>query len=277
VTGETGWACRPAVPFATWPGHRPVELDLHWPRAGTGPFPVVVLVHGGGWAAGSRRSFGPAFDGAPEPLAGRIARGGYVVAAVDYRLSGEAVFPAPLDDLRAAIAWLGEHAAEVGGDPARTVLWGESAGGHLAALAGLTGADDAATRVRGVVAWYAPSDLTTMSAQARDDAVVRASDPGSRESLLLGGPVDENGALAVSASPVSHVHAGAPPFLLVHGDADRFVPVGQSRQLHEALTGVGVPVQLVEVAGADHLWRGAADVGEVLDRSLRFVAEVTRG
>ena len=131
------------------PGYRPLELDLYLPRE-DGPVPVIVHVHGGGWRRGSRRH--------PLPVLGadfydRLAAQGFAVAAVDYRLSGEARFPAPLDDVRTAIGWVGEHAAGYGLDTGGVFLWGDSAGGHLALLAALTGAT-----AHGVVAWFPVTD-----------------------------------------------------------------------------------------------------------------------
>lgn len=216
------------------------------------------------------RSIGRSFEDRIFPT---VAARGYVVASLDYRLTGEAVFPAQLQDVQAGLDHLAERAGEHGADIERTVLWGESAGGHLAALAALT-RPSGRLRIAGVVDWYGPSDLRTMAQQARTDAVARADDVDSREALLLGGPVAQAGELAAQASPVTHVHADAPPFLLVHGTADRFVPAGQSEQLHEALTSAGADSRLELVEGGDHMWMGA-DPQEVLATSLAFVGRVT--
>ncbi len=134
-----GLATWRAVEYAVVPGFRPLLLDLVRPDSAV-ELPLVVFLHGGGWRVGSRSGMGPMFAGwDPSPFA-ELAAAGFAVASVDYRLSGEAPFPAPLDDVRAALAWLHEHADEFSGCSAtRTALWGESAGGHLAALAGLTG------------------------------------------------------------------------------------------------------------------------------------------
>ncbi len=270
------------VPFTTHIGSTPLRVDLYRPAGVAGTLPLVVCLHGGGWVQGDRAAFGPAFDDSEDPFFARVARSGFVVASPDYRLSGEAVFPAQIEDVQAALDWLGRTAAGLGLDADRTVVWGESAGGHLASLAALAAtagdaAEAVAFRVVGAVAWYAPSDLTTLAEQARPDAVARASDPDSREARLLGVAVADAGELAVAASPVAHVHAAAPPFLLVHGDADRFVPVGQSQQLHAALTAAGAESRLELVPGADHMWRGVADPDALLARSLAFVHEVTSG
>ena len=127
--GVTGLA---DVVFARPNGFRPVKLDLYLPPAGA-PKPFVVYVHGGGWSGGSPRN-SAAFEGWPGVLASLAARG-YVVASLDYRLSGEAPFPAAEQDVKAAIRWLRANAAKYGIDPQRGLIWGASAGGHLAALA----------------------------------------------------------------------------------------------------------------------------------------------
>ena len=116
-------------------GFRPLELDLYVPDGLEGPVPVVVYVHGGGWQRGSRRDPPPLLDA---DFYDQIAAQGLAVAAVDYRLSGEARFPAPLQDVRAAVGWVRDHAADYGLDPGRVFLRGDSAGGHLALLAALT-------------------------------------------------------------------------------------------------------------------------------------------
>jgi acetyl esterase/lipase len=238
--------------FATPPGFRPLVLDLHLPAPSAAPAPLVVFLHGGGWRLGTRRSFGPGFAGwSPSPFQ-LLAGAGLAVASVDYRLSAEAVFPAQVDDVKAAVGWLRGRADELALDADRVATWGESAGGHLAAMAGL----DPALRIAAVVDWYGPADLLTMGAQAAPDAVANADQPGSREELFLGAPARSVPDIARAASPVHQVRAGAPPFLLAHGTADRFVPYAQSAQLAEALEGVGAQVQLVPVEGADHMWRG---------------------
>jgi acetyl esterase/lipase len=271
---------RRAVEYAAPPGFRPLLLDLWTPAT---PAPVVLFLHGGGWRTGTRGVFCPTWrDWDPTPFH-RLVAAGFAVASVDYRLSGEARFPAQLHDVTAAVRWLRTRAGELGVDADRIVAWGESAGGHLAALLGLTaGRPDPAGLVggapvpalAGVVDWYGPADLLTMASQARPDAVARSDAPDSRESLLLGAPVAEAPDLARRASPVTHVHAGAPPFHLAHGTADRFVPVGQSRQLAEALRAAGVAVELELVDGADHMWRGAADPDAILTAAVAFTRRV---
>jgi acetyl esterase/lipase len=244
-------------------GFRPLELDLYVPLGLEGPVPVVVYVHGGGWQRGSRRE--------PPPLLGpdfydQIAGRGLAVAAVDYRLSGEACFPAPLEDVRAAVGWVRDHAADYGLDPGRVFLWGDSAGGHLALLAALTG-----SAVGAVVAWFPVTDLAGLPADVADAGGVPDSGPDSREARLLGAPAASVPDLARQASPVAHARADAPPVLLMHGTADDLVPAAQSIRLAEALDRAGARVELELVSGASHFWKGAGDVAAIIARAVEFL------
>ncbi|MFF4590292.1 alpha/beta hydrolase fold domain-containing protein [Streptomyces sp. NPDC001388] len=253
------------VPYAELPGVRPLELDLWLPEnAGADPLPLLFFVHGGAWRRGRREDMGYRMRGwTPGPFA-RIAASGFAVASADYRLSGEAVFPAPLDDLRDALAWIARRSGELGIDTARTVVWGESAGGHLAALLAL--ADDTPA-VSGAVVWYAPSDLT-----------LDGDNPHSPEALLLGGAPATLAERAAQASPLHRVHPGAPPFLLMHGESDTLVDCDHSRRLAARLTEVGAPTRLRTVPGADHVWHGLpeAEVEDVFRTSLEWALRRVR-
>lgn len=257
------------VPYHVVEGSRPLELDLWLPKAGQeGPVPLVLFVHGGSWRRGRRDDMGlrtRTWD--PGPFA-RIAAAGCAVACVDYRLSGEATFPAPLDDLNAALRWLTLRSAELGIDTRRTVVWGESAGGHLAALLALT---HTTPSLAGAVIWYAPSDLTT----AR--GCFTPEDPTTPEALLLGAAPATVPELAHAASPLAQAHPGAPPFLLVHGNEDTLVHCSHSQSLAAALENAGAPVELWTVAGADHGWHRLPDaqVEEIFTHSLAFTRRLT--
>ncbi|MGV9454602.1 alpha/beta hydrolase fold domain-containing protein [Streptomyces sp. NPDC003635] len=243
---------RGAVYSAPAGGIRPLELDLWLPDERHGPLPVIVYLHGGGWRTGTRTEMGPRFrHWSPSPFA-RLARAGFAVASLDYRLTGEAVHPAQLEDVTAALAWLNARADELGLDPARTVTWGESAGAHLAALLALT------TPVSGCVAWYGPTDLTTLPDQSRPGAYDPA-DPTTREALLIGAAIATAPERARAASPVSHVTADAPPFLILHGTDDVLIPLAQGEQLAAALREAGAHVDFRPVPGADHVWAGLPD------------------
>jgi acetyl esterase/lipase len=263
------------VPYAAIPGMRPLELDLWLPAHGEDRPPVVVFLHGGGWRVGSRHSAGPAYRGADPTPFERVAQAGVAVASVDYRLSGEATWPAQLHDAKAAVRWLRARAGELGIDPDRIAAWGESAGGHLAQLLGLTG-DDAAlegdvgitgpsSAVAAVVAWYAPSDVAAVASDNGQDPL----DPNTREAQLLGAPAPTVPERAAEASPLCHVRPDAPPFLLLHGAADRLIPCVQSERLYEALLEAGVEVELDVYEDADHMWHGSAEAAtQALDRTV---------
>jgi acetyl esterase/lipase len=252
------------IQFSHPGGASPLLLDLYLPAglpAGSG-FPAVLHFHGGGWRTGERSSLGPTVDGFGLSPIEQLVDAGFVVASADYRLSTAATFPAQLLDAKAAIRWLRVHAAEYSVDPGRIYAWGDSAGGHLASLAGLTGGarnfhesgNNTDDGVAAVAAWYPPTDLNRMGRQARADAIARADDPGSREALLIGAQPADAPDLAAAASPVTYVHPKAPPFLLVHGTADRYVPAAQSESFAAALEGAGAAVDLLLIDGADHMW-----------------------
>jgi acetyl esterase/lipase len=248
-----------AIVFAERQGFRALELDLYRPAgASTEARPLLVYVHGGGWRQSHRSRAPRETRGWDRGFFERLTDAGFVVAAPDYRLSGEARFPAQLDDVIEALKWLHRHGADCAVDADRVYLWGASAGGHLAALAALS---DDAPAVRGVVCWYPITDLLALDPQATD----------SFEAGLLGGPIGANRELAAAASPVHHVHAGGPPFLLQHGDADTWVPCDQSVRLAERLRGAGVSVELDIVPGADHFFDGSPDVEAIFARAVDFL------
>jgi acetyl esterase/lipase len=245
------------VIFSTQLGFRPLSLDLHLPEAVGAP--VILFVHGGGWRAGSRAVFVPHVS--PDDSFGRIVAAGFAVVAVDYRLSGEAHFPAQVDDVREALAWVRRSGAEFGFDGTRVVMWGESAGATLAALVAL----EPDSGVRGVVDWYGPSDLVAMAdGLSAEDAAV------TRETGWLGVSALDDPALARSASPAFAVSSGAPPFHIEHGTADAAVPFAQSQELADRLAAARVPFELVPVEGAGHMWGGVPDTAPMFERALEF-------
>jgi len=229
-----------------------LRLDLYLPHPlPPEPLPLVVWVHGGGWRAGSKdRTL------APEALGEA-----YAVASVAYRLSDVAIFPAQIHDVKAAVRWLRAHATDHGIDPDRFGAWGSSAGGHLVALLGtscgteaLEGAAgdglDVSSCVQAVCDFYGPTDLLVLIDQ--ESRVNRRMSASYPEALLLGGTVAERPELARLASPITHVDATDPPFLIVHGDEDSTVPVEQSIDFHAALVEAGVDTTLRIVVGAGH-------------------------
>ncbi|WP_328498616.1 alpha/beta hydrolase [Streptomyces sp. NBC_00414] len=259
------------VPYLVPDGHRPLELDLWLPENPTGPLPVIVFVHGGAWRTGLRDDPGPAFRSwQPGPFA-RLAQAGFAVACPGYRLSGEAVHPTQVDDLSAASAWLHARSGELGLDTARTVVWGESAGGHLAALLALTSPrrNPSVPPMTGCVTWYAPTDLVAL---AEDPA-----DGHTFEAMMVGGAPADMPDRTRDASPVHHAGADAPPFLILHGTRDHIVPSDQGVRLAAALRDAGTPADLRLIDGADHLWYGLpdAEVERCFALSLEFSRERT--
>ncbi|HSB85809.1 MAG TPA: alpha/beta hydrolase [Ilumatobacteraceae bacterium] len=277
------------VEFASVEGYRPLLLDLYVPPPAAASGASIVYLHGGGWAVGTRRRFGRAFASwSPTPL-DLLAQAGFAVATVDYRLSAEARFPAQLHDVKAAIRWLRGHAASVMQlDTAKVLVRGESAGGHLAMLAGLTAGRQElegdvgdhlgeSSVVCGVVDWYGPMNLLSLSAQHAPDSDKRPDDAGSWESSLVGAPLQSDPARTAAASPISYVHAGAPPIQIHHGTNDTLVPFAQSVEFVDALHRVGADAEFIPVQDSDHFWAGAASIQEIFDASSRFATQASTG
>ena len=283
VRREDGVRHHAGITFAATAGYRPLQLDLWVPDSATPP-PLVVWIHGGGWMIGDRRYLPETLR--PNQLFDALLAAGLAVATIDYRLALEAPFPAQLHDAKAAVRYLRAHAEELGIDTGRIGVWGESAGGHLAALVGLTGhrADleggigvvGPSSAVDVVVDWYGPADFTTMPRMSPPPHIAARLEPAMHtppeDSLVAG--LDDAG--RADASPVTHVTPDAPPFLLVHGTTDWLVPYAQSEQLHAALTAAGVESRLVPVEGAEHIFTGCADVDAVVRLSVDYLAEALR-
>jgi acetyl esterase/lipase len=245
----------------------------------------VVYVHGGAWLFGGRDMLPWLWPGAG-PLQAAIDAG-LAVASIDYRHSREASFPAQLHDAKAAIRYLREIAGGVGIDPARFGLWGESAGGHLAALValirdpaleGTDGATGQDSSVQAVVDFYGVADVDTMPDFMESfppewvEELMRAGGglpPAPIDVLLQNSPYPRDEARRL-VSPVTHVTADAPPFLLIHGEADTTVPIAQSEQLHAALQAAGAESEFVRVPGADHVFLGTDPLPQ-FDRAVRFL------
>ena len=218
-------------------------LDLYVPKSDK-PLPLIIWVHGGGWQNGSKAGGGPALA---------FLTKGYAVASINYRLCQHAVYPAQIEDCKAAARFLRANAGKYHFDPDHIGVWGASAGGHLVALLGTTGnvkefdAGDnlkVSSRVQAVVDFFGPTDLTKMGGSH--------DNPNSPEAKLLGGPVQENKAKAAKANPITYVTKEAAPFLILHGDKNQTVPYSQSELLAEALKKAGVEVTLHKVEGAGH-------------------------
>jgi len=257
------------IEYARVWGYRPLRLDLVLPPHG-GPVPVVVWVHGGMWLFGSRLE-GPGTSAACRALVER----GVAVAQVEYRFSAETLFPGCLHDVKAAVRWLRRLGPQLGLNGDAVGIWGESSGGHLAALVAMNGTDerldgtvgvtDASSSVAAAVAWCPVTDILALGQDGTG-----SQDPMSPEALLIGGPTGRLRAEAAFASPVTHVGPTAAPLLLVHGLDDALVPPRQSVLLHDALRSVGAVSELDLVEGAGHVFFGV-DVDPIADRSADFL------
>ncbi|MGE0480099.1 MAG: alpha/beta hydrolase fold domain-containing protein [Phycisphaerae bacterium] len=260
----------------------PVFLDLYAPSTPGGPAPLLIWVHGGGWQGGTHNNV---------PSAALALRSnGFAIASVEYRLSGEAIFPAQIHDVKGAVRFLRANAATFNLDPDRFGAWGSSAGGHLVALLGTSGGVAAAegatggntgvsSRVQVVVDYFGPTDLLRMNLDVTTPpgSTIDHDSPASPESHLIGfddpgqgvgvlranqsnpnPPFPQLIALITLANPVAHAGAGDPPTFIAHGEIDTLVPIRQSERLFDALAAAGVEAPFVRVPGAGHGGLGAS-------------------
>ncbi|MEZ4399350.1 MAG: alpha/beta hydrolase [Kofleriaceae bacterium] len=245
--------------------HRRHRLDIYRPREATGPRPVLLYVHGGGWVVGDKRQQG-------RLTVHELARAGWVCVSINYRLSPRATFPDHLIDVKRALAWVRDHIGDHGGDPRFVVIAGGSAGAHLATLAAVTAGDpryqpgfeDADTSVAGCVAYYGVFDFTDGHRAYRHRAF--------RELLLarlvMKRPLADHAAYAAASPTVRVADPGAPrpPMLVIHGQADCLVPVAMARQFVTTARAAGAEVAAIELPGAHHAFE--------IFPSLRSVAVV---
>lgn len=234
-----------------WP--KPLLADVYRPT-GAGPFPSVLLIHGGAWKRGDRAQV--------ESLAERIAERGYLVVNTTYRLVPESIWPAQLRDVQQALKWMRSPAGVAHGvDPKRIGSFGYSAGAHLAALLGGVADEptwgNASTRVRAVVAGGTPTDLTSF----RDGDLVPA---------FIGASWAENAQAYRDASPIFHVSAGDPPVFLYHAGLDTLVPIDQAERYKAALDAKGVVNEFFIIRGLGHITGFFAD-GAAVDAALVFL------
>jgi acetyl esterase/lipase len=256
----------PYVPNAT----ARQRLDLFLPLQPGAPRPLVAWIHGGAWNSGSK-------DGCP---ARRLVPLGYAVASIEYRFSQDAPYPAQIEDCKAAIRWVRANAAAYGIDARRIGVWGGSAGGHLAALLGVTGhmSDfdtgpnlDQSSAVQCVVDFFGPTDFLHYGQVPTE----RLDGPASAAAQLIGGPISTHPVQARRASPVYFVEKDAAPFMIFHGQRDPIVPLQQSQELNAALKKAGVESSLRVIAGGGHGGPGfgtpenQALIIDFLDRHLK--------
>lgn len=224
------------------------KLDIYFPSEGNGPFPVIIFIHGGGFEMGDKKSFElhPALQG---------LKHGYAVVSVNYRLSGEAIFPAQIQDVKAAIRFLRANARTYKLNPDKFATWGASAGGNLSAMAGTTGDvtefDDASlgniqqsSKVQAVVDWFGPIAFNEMDQQFKARGKGRAdhNNAASPESKLLGKAITAIPELVKRANPSTYISKNDPPFFIEHGMEDPLVPTEQSENFY---------TELVKVLGHD--------------------------
>ncbi len=252
-------------------GGRDLRVDVYAPaQRPDPPIPAVVWVHGGGWRGGSKNGVGRSLP---------ILASGYGLVSVEYRLSGEAIFPAAIADVKAAMRWVRANAGNYGFDPARLGAWGSSAGGHLVALLGTAHEVEewdglheenagVSSRPDAVCNWFGPTDFLRMNdipGRIDHDAA------DSPESKFIGGPIQDHPEKAQRANPIRYVTSDDPPMLHMHGELDGSVPYNQSELFHAALDTAGLDSTLYMVKGGDHGFRGME--GDTPESLLKMVVE----
>jgi acetyl esterase/lipase len=243
-------------------GGRALRFDIAWSETGPAA-PLVLLLHGGSWSGGSRVSFHDEMRA--------LARRGYTAAAIEYRLTAAPrdVFPAAVADVRCALRTLRRRAADYNIAPAKVAALGYSAGGHLASMLGVAadvggldeqGCDASAedVRVQAVVSYAGPQDLRVNGPYTQEQADIVTN--------FLGVFPGDAPAIARLASPIAHVNAGDPPFLMLHGTDDPLVPVDHARRMSTALRAVGTPASLIELGRVGHGYVGTVTSGDATVR-----------
>jgi acetyl esterase/lipase len=244
-------------------GASELKLDLARPAEGDGPFPAIVVIHGGAWRQGNKADVGPILP--------QFAQRSYVAIAPQYRLCPKDAFPAQVYDVKAAVRWLKVNAKKYKVDPDRIGAIGFSAGGHLALMLGLTGPADGLegdvsaggpdSRVQAVVNYFGPTDLA-----ARD--IPDVCKPWIKD--FLGGTPQEKPEVAAKASPLTFVSHDDAPVLTFQGTKDPLVPFTQSIKLAEAMSAAGVSGRVELLVGAQHGWAGA-EMERTFSETVRFL------
>lgn len=235
------------------------KLDLYIPTTGSGPFPLVIMVHGGGFM------FGDKADGAGLTGVDQLLAAGYAAASINYRLSGEAIYPAQIYDANAAVRFLRANAAKYKLNPDKFGAWGASAGGNLVSLLGTTcgvtelegdlGNNDQSSCVQAVVDWFGPIDFLKMQEQfAGTSCSSTTNDASSPESKLVGAAIQTVPEKVALTNPINYITADDAPFLIQNGTADCNIPPVQNKNLADALSAVigADKVTYISLEGAGH-------------------------
>jgi acetyl esterase/lipase len=246
-------------------GATELKLNLAAPEQGDGPFPAVLVIHGGAWRGGDKNGL----DGILNQFAAR----GYVAVSPQYRFCPKEVFPAQVHDVKAAVRWMKAHAKERRIDSAHIGATGFSAGGHLALMLGVTGPGDGLegdvsagtpdTRIQAVVNYFGPTDLGATD-------IPEVSKPLVRD--FLGATPTDRPDLAAKASPRAYLTRDDPPILTFQGTKDPLVPHTQAFELAEAMTAAGVPGRVELMVGAGHGW-GGDEMSHTITETFRFFDE----
>lgn len=262
------------------------KLDIYWPAEGNGPFPVILSIHGGAFMGGDKR------DIQLMPML-EATKCGYAVVSINYRMSGEATFPALVHDVKAAIRWVRAKATTYLFDPERIATWGGSAGGYLSLMAGVSagipeledltlGNANQPCHVQAVVDWFGPTDFLLMDAQLTESNLAPNPEQehcgaASPESLLLGQKITEIPARVRTANPETYIRPGLPPFFIQHGDHDDTVPHQQSVNMAAKLSSVLGPerVKLELLIGARH-GGPAFETSSNIEKVLAFLNQSLR-
>lgn len=247
-------------------GHARQKLDLYLP-ADRKNAPLILYIHGGAYLFGDKDN---------NLLPKRLLAKGYAIASINYRLSHQAIYPAQIEDCKAAVRWLRAHATDYGLQPQKIIAWGDSAGGHLAALLGVMGDTKGfdvgenlafSSAVQGVVDYYGPTDFLQMDAHAIPGTEQHNS-PDSPASKVIGGAIQENKEKVARANPMTYLSPQAPPFFIAHGTQDRVVPYHQSELLCAALAKAGVRFTFHPVQKTDHGFLGISPAqGQQLEKA----------
>jgi acetyl esterase/lipase len=252
-------------------GAKGQTLIIVYPKNITGKMPTIIHLHGGGFKQGA----------AEEKTALLFAKAGFVGISINYRLSGEAIFPAAVHDCKTAVRWARANAKKYGIDPDRIGAFGGSAGGHLALMLGTSAGDKYlegdgeyqafSSAVKTVVANYPPTDFLKMNDTKGDIDHDAAKSP---ESLFLGGAIQENKEMAKKANPITYLDKNDPPMLIIHGRMDGSVPMSQSELLVMELEKLGIKYEFIKVENAGHGFKPKPDANAIIKPSKEKIEQM---